>query len=50
MDLKFKVNSPKVEYTKENIIAEYEYQTQKVTKTDNDSGPQYNVSMAAKSY
>ncbi|XP_001604130.1 inositol-3-phosphate synthase 1-A [Nasonia vitripennis] len=41
--LKIHVNSPRVEYTAEAILAEYDYQTMKVARAGDDSAPAYEV-------
>ena len=40
---KVQVDSPKVQYTSDHILAEYEYQTSKVEVSGNDSASKYKV-------
>lgn len=46
MALKIRVESPKVKYTENYLEAEYEYQTTKITRIQ-DQIPNYTVSFAA---
>lgn len=42
-NLKIRVNSPKVRYSKDFIEAEYEYQTTNVTEDDENNDDTYTV-------